>query len=343
MVVRQWALIEAVKAARRGLTVGQLRERVGASRATIYRDLEVLQAAGVPIAAERVNGEVRHRLLHHDPAAPLRPDELAALRLARRLLAPLEGTRLVESLDRLLGRLAGGGAPSPLAGVTVGTEPGARSPDAVRAVDLAIREGHRIAFAYRAAASGEPAGESASGDERAQPPSAAPPAGGPAEAPVASGTERRVVDPVALRLHRGHVYLVGFDLHRRDWRIFKVVRVEGEVERVGAADPHPDYDEDALFAHSVGIWTGAPVDVAVRLAPAVASRAAEWPLVVAQVVDPQDDGSVVIRARVAGVMEALRWTLSWGGEAEALEPADLRDAVRDELARAHAAYLPRGE
>ncbi|HGG56406.1 MAG TPA: HTH domain-containing protein, partial [Nannocystis exedens] len=51
-MIRQWRIIEKLNSARRGLTIRQIREAVGASRATIYRDIDVLEGAGVPILKE---------------------------------------------------------------------------------------------------------------------------------------------------------------------------------------------------------------------------------------------------------------------------------------------------
>ena len=51
-VVRQWELVFALSQRRRGLSIAQLMEATGASRATVYRDLETLREAGAPIAPE---------------------------------------------------------------------------------------------------------------------------------------------------------------------------------------------------------------------------------------------------------------------------------------------------
>jgi hypothetical protein len=57
-----------------------------------------------------------------------------------------------------------------------------------------------------------------------------------------------------------------------------------------------------------------------------------------QELEPQADGGVIGCGRVAGVVETTPWVLSWGKEAEALEPAELRARVRDQLTGALAPY-----
>ena len=53
---RLFALAEALRARRTGVTAAQLAERFGVTLRTIYRDLETLQEAGMPIKADRGRG-----------------------------------------------------------------------------------------------------------------------------------------------------------------------------------------------------------------------------------------------------------------------------------------------
>jgi predicted DNA-binding transcriptional regulator YafY len=53
---RLFALAEALRARRTGVTAGQLAEQFGVTLRTIYRDLDALQDAGVPIRADRGRG-----------------------------------------------------------------------------------------------------------------------------------------------------------------------------------------------------------------------------------------------------------------------------------------------
>lgn len=51
-----FAIAEALRARRTGVTAAQLAERFGVTLRTIYRDLEALQDAGMPIRADRGRG-----------------------------------------------------------------------------------------------------------------------------------------------------------------------------------------------------------------------------------------------------------------------------------------------
>jgi predicted DNA-binding transcriptional regulator YafY len=303
---RQWELVRILQGCRRGKAPKTLWQELGISRATLYRDLEVLQQAGIPICAERVNNEARYTLLGQ-PLPALAPTELqlAALRLARAMLAPFDGTAVVRELDQLLrgwAERSPSDAP-PVSSPLQGDDKG----DAVARIDEAIRRGRQLTFRYF-------------GERTPQ------------------GAFRRV-DPVAFRYAGDRLYLVAWDRDRDAWRIFKLARLHDPCVSPAPADARPDFDEEALFGDAVKVWAGEPIDVAVRLTPDVAWKAAEWPLVRGQAFEKTEDGSALVRARVNGLAEATRWVLGWGAAAEALEPPELRDAVR----REHEAALRRYE
>ncbi len=312
-IIRQWGLVLALHSRRRGLTADQLAKRIGISRATFYRYLEVLEGAGVPIQSALINGEKRFVLTEHD-LPPLRPTplQLLALRLARLALSPLAGASLVRELDKLLasyayargdaksGRIGSNQLPVSLRGST------SAKPDKVQIVDTAIRNNKRLRLSYRGLKDPSP--------------------------------RWRLVDPAAFRLADDQLYLVAFDTERRAWRKFKVSRISSAVLLQERAVRHPDYDEKKLFGRSVKVWSGNEVEAAVRLSPEVARLAAEYPLMPDQTVHEQPDGSLIVRARVAGIIETSRWVLSWGKHAVALEPPELRKLVRDELQTALEGY-----
>ena len=135
------------------------------------------------------------------------------------------------------------------------------------------------------------------------------------------------------------LYLIGWDEARDARRTFKVERILSAsltpetfaVERANAPA------RDLLRAWDV-IADEEPVEVLIRFSPAVARRAAETRWHPSQSLESQPDGSLIWRGRVAGLREIRIWILGWGGDAEVLEPAELRRAVAEELGRAARAY-----
>ncbi len=302
-IVRLCVMLEALRTSRRGLTIPALVATVGASRSSVYRYLGILRSAGLVIEKETVNGEARHRLLGESVAAlGLGTSQIVALALARDALAALDGTDALEAIDRILESRS---VTKQRILVRQNDLPKV-SRRIVKRLDDATKNGHRLRLLYRSARDPEPTW--------------------------------REVDPGALQLQRNSLYLWAYALEHREWRTYKVVRIV-EAERTGEdAVAHPGLADVLALDHAVQVWSGPLEDVAIRIAPEVAWLAREHPLVPSQRLEPQADGAVIVRARVAGLVEVTRWILRWGAHAEALEPGELRARVADELRRALASY-----
>lgn len=93
---RLWQLTEYLNESHRGLTVAQLLARVQVSRATIYRDIELLEHVGVGLHRETVNGEVRYRLGTNVSL------QRAALMFARMMLTPVAESSLLAAFDSVV-------------------------------------------------------------------------------------------------------------------------------------------------------------------------------------------------------------------------------------------------
>jgi len=302
MLIRQWQILQLLHGRRRGLSPKRLLEETGSSRATLYRDLDMLEQAGVPLLRETINGEARVSLLG-DKLPELTPTPLQwdALRLARSYLTPLEGTSLLSELDALLER----NRPRKPGGATDAPEGGeSRHARSLKVLDAAIAQRKKVRFRYRSAGNAE--------------------------------YKTRTVDPLMWRLVDEHVYLIAFE-PELGYRTFKVARMS-HTERLEADAGVHDVDEDELFRGAVKIWSGPPVEVEIRLSPYAARLLPEYPLSREQQVRPQSDGGAILRAQVAGTKEVLRWVLHWGAHAEVLAPSELRQELREELAEALAPY-----
>jgi predicted DNA-binding transcriptional regulator YafY len=134
------------------------------------------------------------------------------------------------------------------------------------------------------------------------------------------------------------LYLIGFDEERGARRTFKIERIlsaSAAPETFEAGDP--SLIHDLLAAWDV-VSDEPPVDVSVRFSPAVARRVKETRWHTSQVLEDQEDGSVVWGARVSGLLEVRAWVLGWGSEALVLEPRELREWVAGELSRATERY-----
>ncbi len=309
LLVRQWQLVQLLNASRFGLRTDKLQEATASSRATVYRDLALLQEAGVPIERQTVNGEARYRMLRPAelPGIGLTALQISALVLARAELEPLSGTGLVAELDALLARCRPAeGQPSfRFAERASAATPGRA--EILKGIERALSSRYRARIEYRAASRGGKSSE-------------------------------LLVEPLLVSVAGGDPYLRAYCVERNAERTYKLARITRLELTKEPATYIPAEPPARAFEHSVKAWHGKPSVVKVRLDSEVAWLASEYPLVRGQRVEAGADGGVTVLANVAGIVEAMRWVLSWGGSAEAVAPPELREATRTELAKAVAKY-----
>lgn len=299
-------LIQAIQARKQGSTVRQLCAATGASRATLYRDFDLLKDAGYTLRIDTVNGEARYQLDgSHLAQRTLSPREHATAALARRALLPLAGTVPVQELDRLLRRARG--LPIEALRIDIAAPASSAHPDILHAVQDATTEQRVLSIRYRGANDAHP--------------------------------KPRRVHPIQLQVVDGAPYLIAWDEGARGVRTFKTIRISvaKKLRDTCRIPEHATTPADPT-ARSVKVWSGAPIDVRIRIAPPAARYASEWPLTSDQTLEPAPRGALDVCARVYGLEETLRWTLRWGQNAEALEPAELRTRATTELRTALASY-----
>ena len=130
------------------------------------------------------------------------------------------------------------------------------------------------------------------------------------------------------------LYLIGHDEDRRGLRTFKIERIRSVTVTPRRFEPPEGGSIEGLLRRAWDIIADQPaIPIVVRFGPAVAGRVAETIWHPSQAVELQDDGSLIWRATVSGTIEVRLWILSWGDEAEVLEPAALRDDVIATLRR----------
>ena len=302
-IVRLWQMVRLLNEHRHGLRSVALAEKLECSLPTVNRALNILRQAGVCI--ETVSrGEERYHKLSDKPLPPLSPTplQMAALQIAAVGLRPLEGTGIYREFQGLLKQPPDEPTTAPLS-----LRPGPSHAEVVRTIDGAMTSQHRLRLSYRASSR-------------------------------AGQTKIHEVDPIRFRLVKDDLYLLGFDHGSEQLKTFKVARIsEAEFLKTKAAR-HPDIEPQLSGQRSIKAWTGPQWEICVELAPEVAYKAKEYPLVDDQLVETLADGGARITARVAGLVEAKQWVLGWGAAATAIAPPELRRAVHDELRAALGPY-----
>ncbi len=134
------------------------------------------------------------------------------------------------------------------------------------------------------------------------------------------------------------LYVIGHDEERQARRTFKVERIVSvSVTPDAFTPPAASVAREMRDAWDV-VADDTPVEIVIRFDPTVSQRVHETRWHPSQVEELEDDGSLLWRARVSGVLEIRAWILGWGPAAEVLEPDDLRRWVAEQHAAAAARY-----
>ncbi len=293
-------LIIALRASPRPMSAEAIRSRVAgygdrpdeAFRRMLERDKADLRALGVPIETVPVDRWRDRHGYRIDPARydlpplDLDADELAALALAA------QAAGLGDDARRGLRKLTVDAGPS----ATRPADPPVRVPlsePRLLALEAARARREPVAFAYR---------------------------------PPGRGASVRTVDPWGLVHRSGRWYLVGRDHDRAERRAFRLDRVEGEVDVVGA--PGSFTPAEVAIDDVVPDGGGVTAEVAAEaeLAWRVARRAEAAGV-------PGSAGRTLFRVRSRSAEELVGWVVGLGPGVELLGPPALRAAVVDALER----------
>lgn len=98
--------------------------------------------------------------------------------------------------------------------------------------------------------------------------------------------------------------------------------------------PPDDWDLSNWLASSFGVWREEPQDIVLRILPAGTTRAQGWRFHPSQTLEPQDDGSLLVRFRTGGLRELADHLFSWAGELTIEGPEALIAMMRERVALA---------
>lgn len=324
-LVRQWLLLKKLCASHVGKTVAELSSELEVNAKTIRRDIMVFRDAGFPI--EEATGPSGRKSYHiangsHLPELSFTYDEALALYLGRQYLEPLAGTFLWQAAQQAFRKIEstlGSAALKYLDRIaeafhetSFGVSDYAAHAETIDSLLVGI-EDHKVVFiTYRSQRSTEPVTYD--------------------------------VHPYCLTRHRDTLYLIGFKPEDNAFRTWKVNRIESAQVDTMPFKRQGDFDAEQFLAGSLGIYqdTG-DVNVTIRFSSEVARYVEESNWHSSQQCEPQPDGSLLVRLNLSGTTEVKSWVLSFGRHAEVLEPAALREAIRNEMADCLKRYSSRDD
>ncbi|HJZ46752.1 MAG TPA: YafY family protein [Roseiflexaceae bacterium] len=136
-------------------------------------------------------------------------------------------------------------------------------------------------------------------------------------------TTERDVEPYYLTYANGSWYINGYCRLRCDMRAFRFDRIE-----------HLELLADTFEPHTPQMTEQPTIDAHVRFEANAVRWVRERQHYAFQAEVPTSDGQAIIMSyRVHQISELLAWLLSWGAAAQALDPPELRDAVRAEVTK----------
>lgn len=150
----------------------------------------------------------------------------------------------------------------------------------------------------------------------------------------------RTIHPYHLANIRGDWYLIAYDELRKEIRNFSVARIEEWKLIKEKFKRNPEFSVaeymGAAFQAERGKET---VDAVIRFAPQAARYIREKHWHDSQEVEEQADGGLILKLSTSGLGEVKRWVLQYGGDAEVIAPAKLREAVKKDVEMMMENYL----
>jgi len=271
-------------------------DEVGSAKRMFERDKDILRDIGVPIEVvptdvwESEVGYVIPKDRYYLPEISFTPEEISALFVAA------HSGRADRSAEDAFRKLLSGSEGGILAGVAgIPVSPEGETPEArLTAAAEAVAGRRSVRFSYRTAR-----GE----------------------------TSDRHVDAFGLVVRGGHWYLVGRDRDRDDVRAFRLSRLSSDLDDAGEGSDPPEGFRAADHVQ-VGPWgPGEPRERAkVAFSPEVAWWATNGVLG-AETVATREDGWVEVLVPTGPGEGLASWVLSFGPDAVALEPDELRSEI----------------
>jgi predicted DNA-binding transcriptional regulator YafY len=139
-------------------------------------------------------------------------------------------------------------------------------------------------------------------------------------------TNERLVHPYGFLLgHRN--YLVGFHDHPKANKValFILPNIEKVDIKAASFTREPNFSLQAFAEQSFGIYQEEPFDVVWRFVPEAAEDAKDFLFHPTQILEPQKDGSLMVKFRAGGELEMAWHLYTWGDQVEVIEPKSLAD------------------
>ena len=283
-----------------------LAKELDISRRTLYRDLKLLEEAGVSSGHDPLaESSGRSRESYLPPVALTVEESLVLLLLARKMLDsamvpnPQATVNAAVKLESMLPHAIVQELGSILQNIDIRLQPtstSSHSEKVTEAFQQAIRQRCKVETDYLDYSIGEKIST--------------------------------VIHPYRLSFLKRGWYIIGYSTRHDAVRTFKAVRVLRYKLLSENFEPDDSFSlEDYLGNAWELIPEGQCYRVIIRFLPMVSGNVAEVNWHKTQRVTYQDDGSIIFEVDVDGLREISWWVLGYGDQAVVLEPPELREMV----------------
>jgi predicted DNA-binding transcriptional regulator YafY len=317
-VLRALRLLSLIERNSNGLRVADMAEQLGANARAVYRDLQVLEKLPVHLYPDKrgkesywmIDPDYRNRL-----SIPFSVSELLSLYLAQDSIRPLDGTVLYDSLQSLFEKVWAV-LPKPLFREMVGLRKSFLSGipaqknygdyrEFVKVIQEAVEGRKVLHLLYH---------------------------------PRDQSPGERKVNPYAVHLRNGSLYVIGYCHTRKAIRTFVVDRMQKIRLTADSFTMPPDFSLERYLRHSFGMFTEELVRVKVRFHESLTRYLLERRWHPSQKNKKLKDGSLELAFEVAGTKEIKTWIMGFGSLAKVLEPAPLVKEIKDDLGKSLKSY-----
>lgn len=303
-----------------GATYDEMVEELGVTIRTVYRLVDALGELGFPIIDETIRGDRRKRKkLLEDfrkklpnmtvPEITFTQSELFALALLKSEDSILKGTELGEALERIFARLT------------------LIMPNGLAEKLTKIRS----LFVHRPDSGKNYAGKEKIIDQLFRAILATRRCTVTYHAFSTDTVKTYQIDPLQFFEHQGGLYFFARVVKYGDIRVLAIERIK-EIEVMAETFAWPEeFQAETYLQSAFGLTLDDEVEVTIRFSSDQANYIKERSWAADQKLTMAKDGSVTLWMRTSGWYDVKRWVLSFGVEAEVLEPAELRAEMKREI------------
>jgi len=284
-------------------------DELDCSERTVYRDLDVLEFAGVPWHYDEADQCYRVRPDYRFPVFGLTEEEALGQALATALTkspgldvgtgaAPTTRKLQVSSPEGIKEILAD--AAELISVLDLKLADHSKHRETLKTIQFALLEGRQVTGLYESPYEPEPA--------------------------------RLRLHPYRLCLIKNAWYIIARQDDLEQPKTYRVARFKTLRMLDQPADVPDDFDIKAYFGNAWAVFRGDKTyDVEIWFTPETAKVVTETVWHHTQKAKPEKDGGVTLTFRVDGLEEITNWVLSWAGRAKVVKPAELRERVLKKL------------